>query len=198
VHLGASLKLLRPFMRWVRQFEPRTEVSDDAIFGEVGKRTTPHIYHEQEIVELLAAARRLASALRGATYETLFGLIAATGVRVSEAARLRDADVDLKIGMLTIQRTKFAKSRQVPLHPSTTGALRRYRRIRDRWADVDGDKPFFVGSPWQCLGQELNARQIDRLFAELRVQLAWRNRGAHGAPRIHDLRHNSDSRIIPS
>jgi integrase len=91
--------------------------------------------------------------------------------------------------MLTIQRTKFAKSRQVPLHPSTTDALRRYRRIRDRWADLDGNKPFFVGSRGQHLGQELSARQIDRVFAELRVQLAWCNRGAHGAPRIHDLRH---------
>jgi integrase len=184
------LKLLRPFMRWLRQFEPRTEVPDDAIFGGVGKRTAPHIYGEHEIVELLAAARSLAPALRGATYETLFGLIATAGVRVSEAVRLRNVDVDLKTGVLTIQRTKFAKSRQVPLHPSTTNALRRYRRIRDRWADVDGDKPFFVGSRGQQLGQELSTRQIDRVFAELRVQLAWSNRGAHGAPRIHDLRHS--------
>jgi integrase len=183
------LKLLRPFMRWLQQFEPRTEVPDDAIFGRVGERSTPHIYHEKEIVALLAAARHLAPALRGATYEALFGLIAATGVRVSEAVRLRNADVDLKTGMLTIQRTKFAKSRQVPLHPSATDALRRYRRIRDRWADTDGAAPFFVGSRGQRLGLALSTRQVDRVFAELRVQLGWHNRGAHSAPRVHDLRH---------
>jgi integrase len=183
------LKLLRPFMRWLRQFESRTEVPDNAIFGSVGERSTPHIYNEQEIVDLLAAARRLAPTLRGSTYETLFGLIAATGMRVSEAVRLLNADVDLKNGVLTIRRTKFAKSRQVPLHPSTTDALRRYRRIRDRWVNADGDKPFLVGTRGQRLGQELGTRQVDRVFAELRTQLAWPNRGAHSAPRVHDLRH---------
>jgi integrase len=53
----------------------------------------------------------------------LFGLLAATGLRVSEALRLRNGDVDLKAGMLTIQRSKFAKSRQVPVHPSVVEAL---------------------------------------------------------------------------
>lgn len=183
------LKLLRPFMRWLRQFEPRTEVPDDAIFGRIGERLTPHIYHERELADLLDAARHLGPALRGATYEALFGLIAATGLRVSEAVRLHNADVDLKAGVLTIQRTKFAKSRQVPLHPSTTEALRRYRRVRERWADADGNQPFFVGSRGQRLGLELSTRQVDRVFAELRVQLAWHNRGAHSAPRVHDLRH---------
>ena len=53
------LKLLRPFLRWLQQFEPRTEVPDDAVFGRIGGRTAPHIYTEQEIVDLLVAARRL-------------------------------------------------------------------------------------------------------------------------------------------
>ena len=56
--------------------------------------------------------------IRPATYETLFGLMASTGLRVSEALHLRDADVDLKRGMLTIRQTKFAKSRQLPIHPT--------------------------------------------------------------------------------
>ena len=115
------LKMLRSFARYLQQFEPRTEVPDDSIFGRIGQRLAPHIYSEQEIVDLLAAARRLGPTpgLRGATYETLFGLIASTGLRVSEALHLLDADVDLKPGMLTVRQTKFAKSRQVPLHPST-------------------------------------------------------------------------------
>ena len=183
------LKILRPFTRWLQQFEPRTEVPDDAIFGRSGERLTPHIYSEQELVDLLAAARHLRPDLRGATYEALFGLLAATGLRVSEAVLLRTGAVDLKAGMLTIQRTKFAKSRQVPLHPSTVEALRRYRRLRDPLLEFTDDTPFFVGSRGRRRGHQLSTRQVDRMFAQLRTQLAWPNRGAHSAPRVHDLRH---------
>jgi len=128
------LKQLRPFARWLRQFESRTEVPDESVFGPVPGRVAPHIYREDEIVELLAAARQLTprGGLRPATYETLFGLIASAGLRVSEALALRDRDVDLAAGMLTVRQTKFAKSRQLPLHPSTVDALTRYRRLRRR------------------------------------------------------------------
>jgi integrase len=117
------LKNLRSFTRYLQQFDPRTEVPDDSAFGPVGQRLAPHIYSEQEIVDLLAAAREIGPSLRGATCETLFGLIASAGLRISEAVHLLDADVDLKRGMLTIRQTKFAKSRQVPLHPSTGAAI---------------------------------------------------------------------------
>lgn len=183
------LKLLRPFTGWLQQFEPRTEVPDEAIFGRVGERLTPHIYSEQELIDLLAAARQLRSDLRGATYEALFGLLAATGLRVSEAVLLRTGDVDLKAGMLTVQRTKFAKSRQVPLHPSSVEVLRRYRRLRDPLIQFTEDTPFFVGSRGRRRGHKLSTRQVDRVFAQLRTQLAWPNRGAHSTPRAHDMRH---------
>ncbi|PMS27525.1 hypothetical protein C0Z16_24745 [Paraburkholderia rhynchosiae] len=85
------------------------------------------------MVDLHARARRLGPppGLRGAVQETLFGLIAATGVRIGEALSLRNGDLHLKDGMLTIRRTQFRKSRQIPVHPSTGDALRRYRRLRD-------------------------------------------------------------------
>jgi site-specific recombinase XerD len=89
------LKQLRPFARWLRQFEPRTEVPDESVFGPVPGRVAPHVYREDEIVKLLAAARQLnpRGGLRPATYETLLGLIASAGLRVSEALALRDRDV---------------------------------------------------------------------------------------------------------
>ncbi len=183
------LKILCPFMRWLQQIEPRTEVPDDAPFGRIGERVAPHIYSEQEIAELVTAAGRLAPALRGATYATLFGLIASTGLRVSEAVRLCNTDVDLKTGVLTVRRTKFHKSRHVPLHPSTLEPLRQYRRLRDRWAAHTEETPFFVGSRGRRRGERLSTRQVDRVFVILRTQLGWRNRGAHHAPRVHDLRH---------
>jgi integrase len=140
------LKRLRTFTRWLQQFEPRTEVPDDAIFGRLPERQAPHIYSEQEVVDLLAAARRLGPApgLRGAVFETLFGLIASTGLRVGEALSLRNMDVDLKAGMLSIHQTKFGKSRQVPMHPSTMDALQRYRWMRDLAGEPAVDDAAFL------------------------------------------------------
>ena len=82
---------------------------DDAIFGPLPERLAPHIYSEQEIVDLLAAARRLgpAQGLRCVVYETLFGLIASTGMRISEVLTLRNEDINLKYSMLTIHQAKF-------------------------------------------------------------------------------------------
>lgn len=184
------LKRLRPFARWMQQFEPRTEVPDDSVFGRAGERLAPHIYTEQEVIDLLGAARRLNPVLRGATYEALFGLIAATGLRVSEALHLLDTDVDLRSGTLTVRQTKFAKSRYVALHPSTTAALRQYRRRRDLHITLTEHTPLFVSTRAQRLGQALSLHQVHRVFAKLREQLGWRNRGAHAQVRIHDLRHS--------
>ena len=184
------LKQLRSFARWMQQFDPRTEVPDDSTFGRVGERLTPHIYTDQEVIDLLGAARHLDPPLRGATYEALFGLIAATGLRVSEAVHLLDADVDLKSGMLTVRQTKFRKSRHVALHPSATTALRRYRRQRDLYIAPTEHTPFFVNTRGQRLGTALSLRQVHRVFAQLRDQLGWVNRGAHAEIRIHDLRHS--------
>ncbi len=186
------LKKLRTFMRWLQQFEPRTEVPDDVMFGRLPARQAPHIYSEQEVVDLLASASRLgpATGLRGAVYETLFGLIASTGLRIGEALSLRNRDVDLKARMLSIHQAKFGKSRQVPMHLSTVNALWRYRRARDRaGASADEDAPFFIGTRGRRRGLPLSDRQVHRVFGELRQQLGWRNRGTHHAPRIHDLRH---------
>jgi len=186
------LKVLRPFTRWLRQFEPRTEVPDASVFGPVPGRVAPHIYCEAEIVALLAAARGLnpQGGLRPATFETLFGLIAAAGLRVSEALSLLDTDVDLSDGTLMVRQTKFAKSRLLPLHPSTVKVLVCYRQLRSRQVQSTADTPFFVGTRGHRLGQPLGNRQVHRVFNELRDQLDWVDRGAHGNPRIHDLRHS--------
>lgn len=186
------LKNLRSFCRYLRQFEPRTEVPDDSIFGRVGQRLAPHIYSEQEIIDLLNAAHNLDSfipGLRGATYETLFGLLASTGLRISEALHLQDSDVVLKAGILTVRQTKFAKSRYVPIHPSTVEALKQYRSRRNIHIRVTEDTPFFISTRGRLLGHRLDSRQVRRVFIQLRDQLGWINRGAHHGPRIHDLRH---------
>jgi integrase len=186
------LRLLRPFTRWLQQFEPATEVPDESIFGPLPGRLAPHIYHDEELIALLEAAGRLGprSSPRGAVMQTLFGLLACTGMRISEALALTDADVDLKAGVLTIRQSKFGKSRLVPLHLTAVAALQRYRRERDRYVRTTPQTPLFIATRGQLLGQPLSDRQAHRIFDQLRRQLGWTGRGAHGAPRIHDLRHS--------
>lgn len=186
------LAWLRPFMRWLQQFEPDTEVPDDSSFGPVPGRVAPHIYREDEIVALLRAARQLgpSDGLRAATYETLFGLIASAGLRISEALGLADLDVDLDAGVLTVRLTKFGKSRLVPLHPSVIGPLVAYRALRRQHVRTTARTTFFVGSRGLRLGEPLGDRQAHRMFAQLRLQLGWVDRGGHGQPRVHDLRHS--------
>jgi integrase len=106
------LEVLRPFARYLARLDPATEFPDNAIFGRSHRRLAPHIYTDQEIDDLLVAARKLPphGSSRPAIYETIFGLIAATGLRISEALNLRCGDVDLDQGLLTIQKTKFRKS----------------------------------------------------------------------------------------
>ncbi|EMM0851490.1 tyrosine-type recombinase/integrase [Morganella morganii subsp. morganii] len=187
------LKYLRPFMRWLQLSEPDAEVPDNSICGRKPGRGTPHIYNEKEIEELLAAARRLGpdNSIRGLLYETLFGLLASTGLRVSEALSLRISDVDLNRGMLIIRRTKFGKSRSVVLHPSANDALYQYLSHRKSvGAASDENAHFFIGLRVDVLGKPLKGHQVRQVFRALRQELGWNNRGTHHAPRIHDLRHS--------
>lgn len=185
------LAKVRQFARYLKQFEPDTEIPEEAVFGSKSGRVTPHIFHEEEIVALLAAAYQLGpcGSLRPATYNTLFGLLASTGMRISEALHLHDSDVDLRHGVLSIRQTKFAKSRQLPVHPTTVEALENYRQKRAHYIPSTADMPFLISTCGQRLGQHLSKRQPYRIFHALRDDLGWINRGAHAAPRIHDLRH---------
>lgn len=181
------LDVLRPFARYLARLDPATEFPQTAIFGRSHRRLAPHIYSEQEICDLLAAARRLAphGGLRPATYETIFGLIAATGLRLSEALHLRCGDVDLDQGVITVRNTKFRKSRHVPVHPTVATALNRYIAVRARHGATDRDTLLFLSSS----GGLLPKRTIHWVFQRLRGELGWTARGAYAQPRIHDLRH---------
>lgn len=192
------LKMLRPFARWMRQFEPLTGLPDESVFGPIPGRVAPHIYQEAEIAALLNAARHMdpPNSLRPATFETLFGLISCAGLRVSEALNLLDSDVDLQDGTLVVRQTKFAKSRRLPLHSSTIQALAHYRQLRCQQISTTAETTFFIGTRGRLLGQPLGDRQVHRVFLALRDKLGWVNRGAHGSVRIHDMRHTFAVRTV--
>ena len=113
------LDVVRRFCRYRLQFNPQTEIPGAGLFGPSTRRLTPHIYESREIEALLSAAAQLpcARGVRGATYATLFGLLAAAGLRLSEALSLQRGDVDLTNNLLTLKKAKFGRSRLVPLHP---------------------------------------------------------------------------------
>jgi integrase len=181
------IEVIRPFAKHRARIEPGSYVPKADTFGRCRRRLAPHVYTDREIVDLLAAADRLLprGTLRPATYRALFGLIAATGLRVSEALRLQCDDVDLDTGMLTVRQTKFTKSRLVPLHPTTVRALKQYLPLRRRHLPTVQDGPFLASAR----GTALAKRTVHWVFDRLRKQLGWTARGGHAAPRIHDLRH---------
>jgi integrase len=181
------LEVLRPFARYLTRLDPATAFPNSASFGRSHRRLAPHIYSDQEIDDLLAAARKLppSGTSRPVTYETLFGLLAATGLRISEALNLRCGDVDLDPGLLTIRMTKFRKSRHVPMHNTVVIELRRYLALRQRYGDTGAEVPMFLSSA----GKPLSKRTVHQVFDKLRADLGWAARGGHAQVRIHDLRH---------
>jgi integrase len=190
---GASLtaarriEVLRGFARYCQQFDPATQIPPRQLFGPAHRRLTPHIYTDNEIRALLEAASQLSppGGLRAASCATLFGLLATTGLRISEAIALVRSDVDLVRNILLIRHAKFGKDRWVPLHPTTAKALRDYVKRRDREPFSHSDDAFFIDDR----GRALRAGNVRFAFNRLRRALKWRARGGHPAPRIHDLRH---------
>jgi integrase len=188
------IEVLRCFAQYCQTFDPKTEIPPVRLFGPGHRRLTPHIYTEQEIGALLAASARLypVKGLRPITCTTIFGLLSATGLRISEATALRRQDVDLKGGLLHIRQAKFGKSRLVPLHPSTTRALQRYARRRNQDPSSAATDAFFIFDH----GRPARTRSLQYAFKLVRRQLRWRARGGHRNPRIHDLRHTFVCRRI--
>jgi len=181
------IEVLRSFARYWQLWEPETEIPPLRLFGPGHRRLTPHIYTEQEILALLTAAAHLppSGSLRAACCVAIFGLLAATGLRIAEAVSLMRSDVDLARGRLHIRQTKGGKSRWVPLHATTTEALQQYAQARDQDPRSVLADAFFLGMH----GRPAQCQQVQYAFRQLRQQLGWHARGGHPAPRIHDLRH---------
>jgi integrase len=182
---GRRLDTIRPFARDRAGVDPANEVPPPGLLGPTRRRAVRHIYTDTQLVALVAEAHKLGppGGLRPLTYATLFGLLAACGLRVSEALRLTRPDVDLERLVLTVRMTKFRKSRLVPLHPTTVDALRVYAQHRNRIVPRPTAATFFV----TAAGTALPYSTVRAVFKHLRGTLGWDR--ADPRPRIHDLRH---------
>jgi integrase/recombinase XerD len=186
-HTAHRLSVVRGFAQYRAARDPRTEVPAPGLLPYRYHRRPPHIYTEDEIARLLRAAARLPSKtrLRARTYTTLLGLLVVTGMRISEVVGLDRDDVDLVNAMVTVRRTKFGKSRLVPLHASTRRALKQYEDNRDRILLRPSTTSFLVGEQ----GQRLTVNVVEQTFVKLSRQVGLRALSDRRGPRLHDIRH---------
>src|SRR5437870_4734555 len=138
--------MVRRFALWLSASDPRTEVPSAGLLPHRYARKRPYIYRDAEIQQLVRSAGQLPSpaGLKGRTFATIFGLLAVTGMRISEALALDREDVNLAEGILRIRRTKFGKSRLVAVHASTRHILADYAAERDRVIRRPATPAFFV------------------------------------------------------
>lgn len=183
------LRVVIHLARFLHAEDPSHEVPVNQ-FRSSKRRRLPYIYSPEEITQLIVAARQLRQTYpyRRRIYETLLGLVAATGLRISEALNLRLQDI-LPGGVLQICRTKFNKSRLVPLHPTAAEALQRYVEYRCRLASTDDHLFLSTRKVRIC------SRTVDNTFHRIR-QLAGIAPARTPPPRIHDLRHTFATRAL--
>ena len=181
------LAVVCPFARYLAGNEPDTQIPDGHPFGPSHRRVPPRVLSAKEVHRLISAAAQLPPrrGLAPRTYATLFGLLACTGLRVSEAIHLRIGDVDLRDGVLRIRQTKFGKSRLVPLHPSAIEALEQYARQRDARTPVYTDQAFFKLDG----GIPLTYSRTRNAFRRVRRQLGWEPLSIGIRPTLRALRH---------
>jgi integrase/recombinase XerD len=179
------LSVVRCFATYLHALDPAHEIPPADVLARRIRRSVPYLYTEQEVLALMVATGRLRGQLRRATYRTLMGLLAVTGMRVGEAIRLDRADLDLAAGVVTVRDSKFGKSRELPLHPTTVAALREYLRIRDAHQHAAVSDALLI-SP---AGTRLIYCNVHATFRQLRADAGLAARSSACRPRVHDLRH---------
>jgi integrase/recombinase XerD len=192
VHWAHRLNIVRGFASYLKAIDPTTEVPPHDVFAARYQRPTPYLWQESEVLDLMAAARKLRPALRALTYETLFGFLWSTGCRIGEAISLERDDVDLTDGIVTIREGKFGRSRLVPLQKSTTDALASYVATRDRLCLEPRSRCLFVSSVGTTLVHQVVRQTFDRLATATGLRTEKRR------PRVHDIRHSFAVRVLVS
>lgn len=175
--------LARAFAEFLHGEDPRHEVPAAGLMGRGRRRRpAPHILMPDQITSIMAEALKVPglAPISPLTYHHLFGLLASTGLRISEALSLRCDD--LTDDGLMVRSGKFGKSRLVPLHASTRTALEQYLAVRREVRGANDDL-FVLGH-----GHAPTKTRAHVVFVRIVRQLGYRNPTGRG-PRLHDLRH---------
>ncbi len=185
IWISRRLAEVRIFARHLRALDGASEVPPDDLLPTRRRRAVPYLYTPQEISDLMRATEILRGSHVQATYRTLIGLLAATGMRIGEAIGLDRDDFDAGSGMVTIRHGKFDKARSLPLHPSTVTALDDYLRRDDRPRGRN-TSTLLISST----GKRLRYAVVQPIFKKLLHHCGIVPRSAICRPRIHDLRHS--------
>jgi integrase len=179
------LSVLRGFATYLHALDPAHQVPPADLLPQRPRRASPYLYSDTDIAALITATGTLRTPLRRATFATLIGLLAVTGMRVGEAITLDREDVDLTTGRLLVRYGKFGKTRELALHPTTVEALQGYLLLRDRAAPASGTSAFLVSTA----GTRLIYCNVHNTFHRLVALAGLPPRPGSCRPRIHDLRH---------
>jgi integrase/recombinase XerD len=188
---ASRLRVVRRFAVWLSASDRHTEVPAAGLLPCRYRRKRPYIYSDVEIEGLVRASGRLPSAtgLKGRTFSTIFGLLAVTGLRVSEALALNREDVDLGEGVLRIRRTKFGKSRLVAVHESTHRTLTDYARQRDQVIQRPATTAFFLSEKGDRVTEWAARYTFAKVSREVGLRASTTNCRHGRGPRLHDMRH---------
>lgn len=186
----ARLNTVRQFAEHIASFDPATEVPVLDGRPYVNHRPRPHIYTSEQIDALLRAAGRLTPEVRAATWQTLLGLLAVTGLRISEARGLDDADItsdeDGDGGWVRVTESKFGKSRIVPVHATTMSAIGEYQRLRNKRFPARRTEALFATRR----GDRLATSTCGQAFRQIRALAGMTGTATEAAARLHDFRHS--------
>ena len=191
------LGMVRLFASWLYCIDSRHEIPPQNLISGHQIRKRPFIYTDYQIRCIVEVASLLPSGngFRSITYPAFFGLVAVTGLRISEAISLNDRDVDLQNGIITVTYSKNGNNRILPVTECTKSQLKEYSRKRDR---LLGHKPepFFVSDD----GIRLTDCAVRYNFAVIGKMIGLRTEQPfhkHGVgPRIHDLRHTFAVKVM--
>jgi integrase len=174
------------FARYLHASDTAHEIPPVDLLPAKRRRRIPYLYREAQIEALMHAARALHPMLKAATYETLIGLLAVTGMRIGEVIALHRDDLDLGEGRLTVRRGKNGRSREVALHASSVAALDAYGRVRDELCPRPRDPNFLITTAGTRLYRGTVWEEFDRLRRAVGLDRETLGRQA----RIHDIRHS--------
>jgi len=189
VYWQMRLTVVRGFARYLQTIDPAAELPPTGLLPAAGgRRPTPYVYSDAEIAALMTAAgrwRSWRSRVGSATLQTVIGLLVVTGMRIGEAIRLDRDDLDLAHQRLVVRNSKFGKSRELPLHPTTIAALRDYLQLRDQ-VHPNVETPALLIT---ATGKRMDRRYVEWQFAQLRKRVGLTPRPGCRPARLHDVRH---------
>ena len=188
---ASRLSCVRVFARHRKATDPRTQIPPPELLPFKPQRAKPYLYSDEEIKNLLRAARNMSyayerGALRPWAFHCLFGLLAVTGLRVGEARNLKLSDVDIDSAVLTVRNAKFGRDRLVVMHQTTCDVVADYIARRALHWQGRPVSPYLFVSSW---GNRLDQGEITRTFHRLSRQIGLRGETDSHGPRLHDMRH---------